>query len=60
LCCAGVIDEFTAGELNMKYFKTRKYRPNDNVYYFVWKDRNYKGMMVTKLERDLDKSLRKS
>ena len=60
LCCAKVIDEFTASDLNMEYFDSREYRPNDYVYYFVWKDRNYKGFTVTKLERDLDKSPRRS
>lgn len=60
LCCAKVIDEFTASDLNIEYFDSREYRPNDYVYYFVWKERNYRGFTVTKLERDLDKSPRRS
>lgn len=60
LCCAKVIDEFTAADLNIEYFDSREYRPNDYVYYFVWKERNYRGFTVTMLERDLDKSPRRS
>lgn len=59
LCCAEIIDEFTASDLNLEYFDQKEYRPNDYVYYFLWRDRDYKGMMVTKLERDLDKSPRR-
>lgn len=59
LCCAGVIDEFISSELNIKYFDNREYRPNDYVYYFIWRERNYKGFMVINLERDLNKSPRR-
>lgn len=56
LCCAGVIDELTASNLNMDYFTLSKFKPNDYAYYYIWKERNYQGYTITTLERDLVKS----
>lgn len=56
LCCSGVIDEFTASDLIFNYFNLKKFKPNDYVYYYIWKEKNYQGYTKTILERDLVKS----
>lgn len=45
-----------------KYFGkyNKKFIPKDNVYYFVWYERYYKGFNDVYLERDTEKSPRKN
>ena len=49
-----------AEDIYYNYFQDdNQFKPNPIVYYFIWRDRNYRGFVETHLERDLDKSPRK-
>lgn len=52
--------EYYAATILINYFVGNvQFKPNPKVFYYITRDKNYKGMIETYLERDIDKSPKK-
>ena len=60
LCNGGIIKPDISSILKKKYFNNNKFKYSEDTYYFIWSKKGEDGQLLSYIERDIEKSPRKS